>query len=251
MSLLPNFEAAAWFIVPAFIAMFSHWAVHRLFPKEPTEATLDAARWASVRVGAVHALILALAFSGVRSEYNDLQESIDNEALAIEQLYRGLNGFDTPEAKAIQSALSDYTRIVIEEEWPSMAVGLPSEKADLLVDSIYRQIISLSASTDNSGLASALLNDINDIENERGQRSFDIEEPLSPMFWQIAIVGLVLTCISFFPTPSGLLRSSFLGMFAGMNGLVFFAIVGFSHPFSGSFPTEPTPFVKVLVRTIE
>ena len=42
----------------------------------------------------------------------------------------------------------------------------------------------------NSGLASALLNDVNDIENERGQRSFDIEEPLSPMFWMIAIVGL-------------------------------------------------------------
>jgi hypothetical protein len=84
MSLLPVFEAAVWFIVPAFIAMFSHWAVHRHFPKEPTEATLDAARWASIRVGGVHALILALAFSGVRSEYNDLRESIDNEALAIE-----------------------------------------------------------------------------------------------------------------------------------------------------------------------
>ena len=251
MSSLPIFEAAAWFFVPALAAMFSHWAVHKLFPKEPSKATLDAASWASIRVGGVHALILALAFSSVRSEYNDLQESIDNEALAIEQLYRGLKGFDSPESKEIQSALADYTRIVIEEEWPSMAAGQPSEKADLLVDSIYRQIISFSVSTDNNGLTSALLSDINDIENERGQRSFDIEEPLSPMFWQIAIVGLVLTCISFFPTPSGLLRSSFLGMFAGMNGLVFFAIVGFSHPFSGSFPTEPTPFVKVLVRTIK
>ncbi len=222
-----------------------------LFPIEPSEETLEAAKWGSVRIGAVHALILALAFSSVRAEYNELQESIDSEALAIEQLYRGLQGFGTAEAEAIQDAVERYTKMVINEEWPTMAAGSPLEKADLLVDVIYRQIIDLADNSDRSSLASALLDDINDIENERGQRSFDIEEPISPMFWMIAVVGLVLTCLSFFPMPHGLVRSSFLGMFAGINGLVFFAIIGFSHPFSTTFPIQPTPFLKVLERTIE
>ena len=251
MTVLPIFEAALWFLVPALIAMFAHWGFHVLFPKEPSDETLDAARWGSVRKGAVHALILALAFSSARSEYNELQESIDNEALAIEQLYRGLQGFGTGDSEAIQRDVERYTRLVIEEEWPSMAAGQPLEKADLLVDTIYRELIDLADSTDRSNSTSALLNDINDIENERGQRSFDIEEPISSMFWIIAVVGLVLTCLSFFPTPHGLLRSSFLGMFAGMNGLVFFAILGFTHPFSTVFPMQPTPFVQVLERTID
>ena len=76
-------------------------------------------------------------------------------------------------------------------------------------------------------------------------------EPIGPMFWMIAVAGLVLTCMTFLPTPFGLLRSCFLGMFAGMNGLVFFAIIGFSHPFSSVFPIQPTPFLQVLERTIE
>ena len=251
MTALPIFEAAVWFLVPAMIAMLAHWGFHVLFPNEPSDQTLDAAKWGSVRIGAVHALILALAFSSVRSEYNELQESIDNEALAIEQLYRGLQGFGTPEAEEIQMEVERYARMVVDEEWPSMAAGHPLADADLLVDAIYRQIVDLADSTERSSQASALLNDINDIENERGQRSFDIAEPLSPMFWMIAVVGLFLTCVSFFPTPHGLLRSSFLGMFAGMNGLVFFAIIGFSHPFSTAFPIQPTPFVQVLERTIQ
>ena len=132
-----------------------------------------------------------------------------------------------------------------------MAAGQPLEETDLMVDTIYRRIIGLADSTEKTSSASALLNDINDIENERGQRSFDIAAPISPMFWMIALVGLVLTCLSFFPTPHGLLRSSFLGMFAGLNRLVFFAIIGFSHPFSTAFPIQPTPFVQVLERTFE
>ena len=251
MAALPIFESAIWVFVPALIAMAAHWAIHVFFPTEPSEDTLDAARWGSVRIGAVQALILALAFSSVRSEYKELQESIDNEALAIEQLYRGLQGFDTDEAEAIQREVERYTRLVLDEVWPSMAAGQPLEDTDFMDDTMYRRIIGLADSTDKTSSASALLNDINDIENERGQRSFDIAAPISPMFWMIALVGLVLTCLSFFPTPHGLLRSSFLGMFAGLNGLVFFAIIGFSHPFSTAFPIQPTPFVQVLERTFE
>lgn len=251
MALTSVLEITLWFVLPAFLAMLLHFAVHLFVTNTSAEATLDAAKWASVRVGAIHALILALAFSGLRSEHNELQEGIDNEALAIEQLHRGLEGFGTQRARKIQEDLAAYTRLVIEEEWPSMAAGQPLAEADLLVDSIYRQIIELSASTDNSGLSSTLLNDINDIENERGQRSFDIVEPIGLVFWLIAVVGLVLTCVSFLPTPYTILRSMFLGMFAGINGLVFFAISEYSRPFSGVFPIEATPLIQVLDRTIE
>ncbi|MES0827967.1 hypothetical protein [Ruegeria sp. SCP11] len=251
MAFMSVLEIVLWFFLPAIVAMLLYWTAHMLVAKHASESTMDAAKWASVRVGAIHALILALAFSGLRAEHNELQEGIDNEALAIEQLYRGLESFGTPQAQKIQANLANYTRLVIEEEWPSMVAGAPLEKADLLVDTIYRQIIELSGNTNNSGLASTLLNDINDIENARGQRSFDIDEPISVVFWLIAIVGLILTCVSFFPTPYSSFRSLFLGMFAGINGLIFFAISEFSHPFSGVFPTEPTPFVEVLERTIE
>ncbi len=241
MSIFSIVEITLWFVLPALIAMLVHLAAHNLIKNESSEETMDAAKWASVRIGAIHALILALAFSGLRAEQNELQEGIDNEALAIEQLYRGLEGIGTRQAKDIQQNLAKYTRMVIEEEWPSMAAGEPLTKADLLADTIYRQITELSTSADNSGQVSALLNDINDIENERGQRSFDISEQFGTTFWIIAVVGLLFTCISFLPTPFTILRSSFLGMFAGINGLVFFAILEYSHPFLVYFQLNRPP----------
>jgi hypothetical protein len=244
-------DAALWFLVPALLIVMTHWAIYTLVGKEASEETKNAASWASRRIGVVLALVLSLVFSDVRSEYNELQETIDNEALAIEQLYRLLDGIDLPGAGAVQDNLATYTKLVVEEEWPSMRAGQPLEQADRLVDEIYRQVMQLGAATDNSGLASALLNDINDLENARGQRSFDIEEPISPMFWLIAIVGFVLTSVSFFPTKPGILRSTFLGMFAGMNGLVFFAILSFTNPFDGAFQVQPDALNAVLKRTID
>jgi hypothetical protein len=244
-------EAALWFFVPAALIVMTHWAIFTSVGKEASEETKDAARWAGLRIGVPFALILSLIFSDVRSEYNELQETNDTEALAIEQLYRLLDGIDLQGASAVQDNIATYTQLVIEEEWPSLQVGQPLERADRLVDEIYMQVIELGAATDNSGLASALLNDVNDLENARGQRSFDIEEPVSPIFWLIAVVGLFLTSVSFFPTKPGVLRSAFLGMFAGMNGLVFFAILSFSNPFEGAFQVQPDALKAVLERTID
>ena len=132
-----------------------------------------------------------------------------------------------------------------------MRSGQPLESADRLVDEIYQQILELASQTEKSGLASALLDDVNDIENARGQRSFDITEPLNLMFWLIVCIGFLLTCVGFFPNRPSPSRIFYLAAFAGMNGLVIFAILSFSHPFSDGFPIAPDAHQAVLMRTIE
>lgn len=95
--------------------------IRRVFPAEATEDLKAVASWGALRIGTIHALILALVFTEVRQEYNHLAETIDQEALAIEQLYRSLEQIEGAESEGIRQQLTRYTRMVIDQEWPSLA----------------------------------------------------------------------------------------------------------------------------------
>ena len=244
-------ELMLWTVGFAAAVCALHYLFWKAFRPEFDDRQREAANWGAIRIGAVHAFILALVFSEVRQEHNELAETIDNEALAIEQLYRGLDGIDAELARTAQENIEIYTRMVIDEEWPSLAKGRPLERADRIVDEVRLNVIAISASEGSGGLSSALLDDINDIENARGQRSFDISEPVSALFWLIAATGFVFTAACYFVHAPSPLKSSVLAMFSAINGLVFFAIISFTTPFHGAVKVEPKALRAVLTRTID
>ena len=77
--------------------------------------------------------------------------------MAIEQLYRGLDGLESPLARSIQVDLARYTHLVVEEEWPSLRRGQPLKQADRLIDRILRNVFRLINEGNGSRLASILL----------------------------------------------------------------------------------------------
>ena len=244
-------ELCLWTFGVALAVVVAHWGFWKLVRPKFDDQQHEAARWGAVRIGAVHAFILAFVFADARQEYNELAETIDNEALAIEQLFRGLDGIEDDSARVVQSMIARYTQLVIEQEWISQAQGRPLEEADRLVDAIYVAVIALTDDGKSSGLARSLLDDVNDIENARGQRSFDISEPVSGLFWLIAVAGFVFTASCYLVFAPGLLKSSILAMYSAINGLIFFAILSFTSPFSGAVKVGPGALETVMARTIE
>ena len=79
------------------------------------------------------------------------------DAVAIEQLYRGLDGLESPVTISIQVDLAQYTHLVVEEEWPSLRRGQPLKQADRLIDRILRNVFRLINEGNGSRLASILL----------------------------------------------------------------------------------------------
>lgn len=244
-------SASVWFVGIALPVVILFFLVKALFPTPPSDETLEAAKWVGIRIGALHALIISLAFSGVRAEYNEYRETIENEALAIEQLYLDLDGLKTVQTDQIQLRLTEYVQIVVEQEWPVLHDGQLLASADDAIREISNEIVQLASGQDNSALMTEALANIHKITNARGKRSFDIEEPISTVFWLIAGAGLLFTSICFFAFTASVATAGYLALFAGMNGLVFFAIWSFMNPFSGVLAVSPDAFITVLHRTLD
>ena len=222
----------------------------RAYPGEASQDLKNAFNWGALRIGTIHALILAFMFAEVRQEYNDLTETIEQEALAVEQLYRTLDGIANTDANTLKRQLADYTRMVIEKEWPSLGEGRALVDADRRIDVIRRGLVDLAWSEAGSAHARSLLTDINDLETMRGQRAFDVEESLADVFWLIGIAGYIFTSVSFFAYSPTLARCLVLGMFASINGVVFYGIVALTHPFVGGAAISPFAFETVYERTM-
>lgn len=249
---MPVFVATAVAMAVCVVATVGAFILfHRLFPMAISEELKNAASWGGRRIGVVHALILALVFADVRQEYNELGETIENEALAIEQLYRELGRIDSDEARAIQQQLVAYVRIVVDQEWESLASDRLLTAADVLVSDIRQNLVDLPAEQAPPPVSAALMDDINDIENMRGQRSLDTAQPVATIFWIIIVLGFIFTTLCFFTFNPRLAQCVLLAMFAAMNGAVFYSIIALTHPFEGGAAVSPTPFKTVYERIVQ
>ena len=222
----------------------------RLFPAEISDDLKSAAAWGGLRIGTIHALILALVFTNIFREYNDLNETIENEALAIEQLYRELERIDSEETHAVQRQLTSYIRMVIDQEWPILANDGRLDAADQLVSDIRQNLINLSQAGEHAAVVAALMHDIKDVENMRGQRGFDTVESIPTVFWIITILGFALTSVCFFTHRATPVHCAILAMFAAINGAVLYSIIALTHPFVGGGAVAPTALETVFERTI-
>jgi hypothetical protein len=241
---------AVYFVLFAAITVGMFAAVRSVFRSPTTDDHRNMALWGGVRIGTLNALILSLIFAAVRSEYNELRENIDNEAAAIEQAWRGLERIEAVESEFIQGLLVQYTQMVINDEWLAMRDGQPLEAADLLLDDIQQGVIALTNTETESAAVSLVLDDTNDIENARAQRSFDIVEPVGTSFWAITLVSFILTAAGFFAFPVTRLSCTVLGAYAGATGMVVCGILALTHPFSVAGLAEPTALVTIYERTM-
>ena len=210
----------------------------------------QAAVWGARSVGTIYALIVSLTFANLNNEFSELSETIDNEALALEQLYRGLDAAYGTEVTDLQSAIANYTRLVIDEEWAAMRNGEMLFTADAALDEIRLKLIALRQSDSQVIFPNALLNDINDAENARGQRGFDIFEPTPMVFWVIALASLAGTIVCASVHPPSAWAITAIGVFGALNGAIFYAILAHSHPFLSVVDMQPTALETVYQRTM-
>jgi len=72
-------------------------------------------------VGILVSLLLSLSFGEVITEWKEIKNSIDREAVAISDIYINLKYFDSEGTRELRSILIEYAQAVIDDDWPAMA----------------------------------------------------------------------------------------------------------------------------------
>ena len=111
-------------VVPTALAMIAQVLIRRWVGIETLVKNNEIAGFKFATVGVIYAVLLAFSVIVVWEKFNDAQTSVAEEAGATAALFRYADGKE-PEAVALRTALVNYLKAAIDEEW--LAMGLESE----------------------------------------------------------------------------------------------------------------------------
>src|SRR5262249_28453018 len=105
------------FLVSSLIGLYAtRPMVRRLLG--PSGNCNDVVRYFFAEIGVLYGLALGLIALSTWQNYTDVDGVVSNEAAALASLYRDLDGYPQPLRGRLESMMRDYTRFVIEKEWP-------------------------------------------------------------------------------------------------------------------------------------
>ncbi len=96
-------------------------------------------------MGVIYAVLLAFTVIVVWEKFNDAQSAVANEAGATAALFHYAEGND-PEAVAVRTALVNYLKTAIDDEWPAMGREKESPATEHALDSLYAAALALNRS---------------------------------------------------------------------------------------------------------
>ncbi|HEY4199181.1 MAG TPA: hypothetical protein VGM83_01345 [Devosiaceae bacterium] len=199
-----------------------------------------------VRIGALHALILALVFAQEMVDYQKLRSETATEVNAIADVYNDAARYGAVVQVPIQQALSRYVGIVVEKEWHSLGTtGELAQEAWNAWEEAYDLVLDIiPTSLRETSLRDHMLADIHAISESRSLREGDRADSLAGMFWFAAIAGVILIAIGHYVYPPERHVLVLLSLFSAYTGIILFLIYGFSNPYRPPAGLPPGAFER-------
>ena len=228
------------------IVLLSVWAVRRWLP-----ATRDGfdAEVSSQMLGVVASLFgLLLAFVVVIEfqAFTAAGDNVGTEADDLAAIIRDSRVFDEPGGTIVRSAIGDYVRVVVDEEWPLMRDGKESPAAWRGIDGVFSAMQDYTPVTPSQVAfyddSVRRLNAVLDARRDRLGASDGNDLPA--LIAALILVGAIV--ILGYATLVGSTSSAFHAVGAGaiavIVGFSLVVLVTLQFPFSGGLAVDSTPF---------
>jgi hypothetical protein len=201
-------------------------------------------------IGVFYAVMLAFVVIAVWEDFRKTEAAVRDEAKAVVDLYRLSFGLPVEGGAEIRNHLVAYTSDVREHEWPTMAVGEPSDAVIKHLDRLSVAMVSAVSPGDYQGLAVyqnalRLLAVITDNRNER----LDSSDGSMPwILWLVLIVGGLITLgyPAFFGSTNLLAQILMTAALAVLVALTMLLGLAFDYPFTGDVQISAFPFDQAL-----
>ena len=176
------------FVVGAGLTVGFFLLVRLVWRGPTTDETKDVAGSIAFRVGAIHALVLGLAFATVLGEYDQAGAVVDTEAIAIVELESLLRTINDPQSDKVRKLLITYTEGVLSKGWQQMAEGKAFPVLSVLLDNIVIETYRLPAENPASLVAQKVALQILEF---RVGRLFSASQRLPVIFWILGGGGVL------------------------------------------------------------
>ena len=166
--------------------------------------------------------------------------------MAISDTYINLKYYDSEGTREIRAILIDYTKAVIDDDWPAMASDQLGQRTTALKRQFTEKILELQPT--NSIQKEMRSNIIADIDSMSDYRLIRLNHAMAkpPVYFLVIIFGVLVSMACFgayqphFPL---IVLVSLCTLFIGM---VLYLILAMSDPFQGGTMMDPAPFEYLI-----
>lgn len=209
-------------------------------------------------IGAVtllYGLVLALLAVAVWQQFVAAQNIVASEAAALRSVYRDVDSYDEPARTVLTDQLRDYTRIVIDVEWPEQQRGIvPTGGIDKLAE-FEKSLYSFEPRSERVRLVDqSAITEFNKMIEFRVMRLNTVASGIPATLWAVLLIGALITTLTTYflqlePVRTQLTMTSLVTL---LVGLVVFMTAVVDHPFRGTRGMSVTPeaFQLVYDRTM-
>jgi Protein of unknown function (DUF4239) len=200
-------------------------------------------------VGVFYAVLLAFVVIAVWEEFRNTETAVRNEAKAAVNLHRVSFALPIEGGAEIRKHLLDYANDVREKEWPTMAVGEPSDVVVKDLDRLSRAIFDVKPqSWQELALYQDALRLLAVITDNRNERLDSADGSMPKILWFVLIVGGLITLgyPAFFGSTNLVAQILMTGALAALVALAMLLGLAFDYPFTGEVHISAFPFDQAL-----
>ncbi|GLY51369.1 DUF4239 domain-containing protein [Lentzea sp. NBRC 102530] len=196
--------------------------------------------------------IVALAFYMVIvwEEGGAAEDNAAKEAAAVADVYWQTAVMPQPQRDQIRTLLTDYPKLVADQEWPKLAVGESDDATTAALNSLHADVLSLPSSPDavKSARERSLerLREVTDLRRDRLDSASGLDNT-----GRIMLIGTIAGAVAMivFPLLIGFTarKRHILQMCLTSAVLAFVCVLclGMTQPFDGWFRVEPESFTSL------
>jgi hypothetical protein len=249
---LPDWLGAALAMMAAItFAIVPFVLVRRFFADEVPPNVGRVAETVAVRIGGLHALILALVFAEAQATHADLRQEVSKEVTTLEHVAMHLSQWDGPETGDLRDQLTAYITAVLENEWRVPAPLTGSMEAKRAYDALDQGFLNLSGDTPRQqSLRTRMIADMDTLQEHRRTRLSLFHRGLPGLFWFVALAGFAITVGLFFVFPATPVHIGMLSVYCAYTGLVLYFTLALSHPNIGPAAIDASPYAAILEREL-
>jgi hypothetical protein len=200
-------------------------------------------------IGVFYGLALGLIAVGTWENYTEIDGVVSTEAAALASLYRDLDGYPQPMRGRLEGMMRDYTRLVIEKEWPAHKKGEALEDGDAKLDLFEDEVMKFEPTKESEKIIQGeVLRSLDTVQEQRRLRLQSVPSGLPAALWSVVLVGAVLNIALtyLFWTDNLGMHALLVGMLAIFIALLVFLTAAMDNPFRGEFSISSEAFQGVL-----
>jgi len=226
--------------------------IHRLLvPLIHLDSNSEATGATHQAITLVYGVTVAFAILVVWEQLDTAQATTQREASDVEVIYRLAQQLPESDRAQVQELSRSYAQVVVDEEWPLLAHGQGSPRAQDTLDELRTRIQEFDPQTmGEQALYTQMLMQVVTLEENRGLRLQESNEGVPPLLWIVLVITGILTVTFAYLFGMEYPRVQMLrvAVLAVVVALSLYTVHVIEYPFVGEVQVRPEAFEMVLDR---